>query len=197
MQVASILETLADGKLLFSNQTGDSAGVDGDGKKQAGARANLDLLCGADNKRCATNSDGSLALTDKGQVTFIGAKNADDSRQTYAEFLQTKDGKEMISAPFGGQQGSERTWFFGEYPKGGVVDKLLETFAGPHDTIGGKWSGLYDEQGNIKRGMSSTEAKAYDAVSGAALIPAATFAAAQGLPPEVWKAIGILLKAGQ
>ena len=38
---------------------------------------------------------------------------------------------------------------------------------------------------------------AYNAVSGVALIPAAPFAAAKELPPEVWKAIGILLKAGQ
>ena len=103
----------------------------------------------------------------------------------------------MLSAPFGGQQGNARTWLFGEYPKGGFVDKLLENFAGPHDTIGGKWTGLYDEQGNTKRGMSSTEDKAYEAVSGVALVPAGYFAAAKGLPPEVWKAIGILLKAGQ
>jgi filamentous hemagglutinin len=103
----------------------------------------------------------------------------------------------MTSAPFGGQQGSERTWLFGDYPKGGIVDKLLETFAGPHDTIGGKWTGLYDDKGNTKRGMASAEEKAYEAVSGVALIPAAPFAAAKGLPPEVWKAIGILIKGGQ
>jgi filamentous hemagglutinin len=56
---------------------------------------------------------------------------------------------------------------------------------------------LYDEQGNIKRGMSATKIKAYDAYSVVALVPATPFAAAQGLPPEVWKAIGILLEAGQ
>ena len=186
-----------NGKPLFSNQSGDSAGVDGDGKKFAGTRVNLDLLCGTDNKRCETNPDNSLALTDKGEVKFIGAKNKDGSDQTYADFLQTEDGKKMTSAPFGGQQGSERTWLFGDYPKGGIVDKLLETFAGPHDTIGGKWTGLYDDKGNTKRGMTSTEEKAYEAVSGVALIPAAPFAAAKGLPPEVWKAIGILIKGGQ
>jgi filamentous hemagglutinin len=185
------------GNPLFSNQSGDSAGVDSDGKKFAGTRANLDLLCGVDNSRCAKNVDGSLALTEKGQVEFIGAKKTDGTSQTYAEFLQTEDGKKMTNAPFGGQQGSERTWLFGEYLKGGIVDKLLETFAGPHDTIGGKWTGLYDDQGNTKRGMSSTEAAAYNALSGVALIPAAPFAAAKELPPEVWKAIGIFLKAGQ
>jgi hypothetical protein len=45
--------------------------------------------------------------------------------------------------------------------------------------------------------MASAEEKAYEAVSGVALIPAAPFAAAKGLPPEVWKAIGILIKGGQ
>jgi hypothetical protein len=29
-----------------------------------------------------------------------------------------------------------------------------------------------------------------------ALLPSAPFAAAQGLPPEVWKAISVLLKGG-
>jgi hypothetical protein len=42
-----------------------------------------------------------LALTDKGQVEFIGAKKTDGTFQTYAEFLQTEDGKKMTSAPFG------------------------------------------------------------------------------------------------
>ena len=186
-----------DGNLLFSNQSGDSVGVDGDGKKDAGTRVDLDRLCGADNSRCARNSDGSLALTNKGEVTFIGAKNKDNSNQTYAEFLQTEDGKKMLDAPFGGQQGSGRTWLFGEYPKGGTVDKLLEVFAGPHDTIGGKWSGLYDDQGNTTRGRSDEVKAAHEVWSGVALVPAAPFAAAKGFPPEVWKAIGIFLKAGQ
>jgi filamentous hemagglutinin len=104
----------------------------------------------------------------------------------------------MLSAPFGGLQGGERTWLFGmPYEKGGWVDNLLEAFAGPHDLIGGKVSGLYDEQGNIKRGMSETDIKVYNAWSGVALVPAAPFAAAQVLPPQVWQAISILLKAGQ
>ena len=83
------------------------------------------------------------------------------------------------------------------YEKGGMVDKLLEAFAGPHDLIGGKVSGLYDEQGNIKRGMSETDIKVYDAWSGVALVPASPFAAAQALPREVWQAMSVLIKAGQ
>ncbi len=81
--------------------------------------------------------------------------------------------------------------------EGGTVDKLLEAFAGLHDTIGGNWSGLYDEQGNTTRGRSDVVKAAHEVWSGVALIPAAPFAAAKELPPEVWKAIGIFLKAGQ
>jgi filamentous hemagglutinin len=185
------------GKPLFSNQSGESAGVNGTGFKLGGTRADLDLLCGTDGNRCSfeKNPDGSI---DKSKpVTFLGQENADKSRQSYADFLKTEEGQKMLSAPFGGLQGGERTLFGQTYDKGSWQDKLIEAFAGPHDLIGGKLSGLYDAQGNIKQGMSSNEIKAYDRWSAAALLPAAPFAASQVLSPEIWKAIGILLKAGR
>jgi hypothetical protein len=40
-------------------------------------------------------------------------------------------------------------------------DQLIEAFSGTHDMIGGKASGLYDEQGNIKRGMAESQRKTY------------------------------------
>ena len=72
------------------------------------------------------------------------------------------------------------------------VQTLFETpyDAGPHDMIGGKLSGLYDEQGNIKRGMSGAEAALYDRWSELAIPIASPFAAAQSLPPQLWNAIG-------
>jgi filamentous hemagglutinin len=90
-----------------------------------------------------------------------------------------------------------QTLFGTPCPPGSWQEKLIEAFGGTHDMIGGKLSGLYDEQGNIKRGMSATERNAYDAYSAVAIVPAAPFAAAEEFPPEVWKAIGILLKTGQ
>jgi len=96
----------------------------------------------------------------------------------------------------GGVQGYKGTLFGTPYEAGSWQDKLIESFAGTHDMIGGKLTGLYDSQGNIKQGMSKTESTAYDVWSGVAILPSAPFAAAQGLPPEVWNAIGILLKAG-
>ena len=84
------------------------------------------------------------------------------------------------------------------YEAGSWQDKLIESFAGTHDMIGGKLSGLYDDQGNIKRGMSQTEQTVYNkAVTTTAILPSVPFAAAQGLPPQVWNAIGVLLGAAK
>jgi filamentous hemagglutinin len=185
------------GKPLFSNISGDSSGVNGDGHKIGGTRADLDLLCGASGKRCSfeKNPDGSI---DKSKpVTFFGQENADKSRQSYADFLKTPEGQKMLSAPFGGLQGGERTLFGQPYEKGSWQDKLIEAFAGPHDLMGGKLSGLYDGQGNATQERSQATKNAQELWSGAALLPAAPFAASQVLSPEVWKAIGILIKAGQ
>lgn len=83
------------------------------------------------------------------------------------------------------------------YEAGSWQDKLIEAFSGTHDMIGGKVSGLYDTQGNIKREMSESERKAYDKWAAAAIVPAAPFALAEGLPPDIWKAISIFLGGGR
>ncbi len=58
-----------------------------------------------------------------------------------------------------------------------------------------KLTGLYDEQGNIRRGMSDAERAIYDNVITVGAIPvAAPFAAAELLSPAVWQAISIFLK---
>ena len=117
--------------------------------------------------------------------------------QTLDEFLSTPDGKKM-AGDTGGVQGVKGSLFGFEYKAGSWQDKLIESFAGSHDYIGGKASGLYDAQGNIKRGMSDTERAVYDKGITIGAIPlAAPFAAAEGISPEVWKAIGILLGAGR
>ncbi len=61
-----------------------------------------------------------------------------------------------------------------------------------------KLTGLYDEQGNIRRGMSDAERAIYDNVITVGAIPlAAPFAAAELLSPAVWQAISILLKGAR
>ena len=99
----------------------------------------------------------------------------------------------------GGVQGAEGsllkgTFMGSTYIAGSWQDKLIETFAGTHDFIGGKLTGLYDDQGNIRRGMSAAEQTFYNkVVTTSAIVPSVPFAAAQGLPPEIWKAVAILL----
>ena len=177
---------------VLSNASGESVGVNGDGFKGGGTRASLDQMCGPSNDRCAKNPDGSWALNEKGQVRFI-AKDANDNPLSIDDFLNTPEGQKM-SGPFGGVQGAKGTLFGKTYLAGSWQDKLIEAFAGPHDTIGGKSTGLYDRQGNIKQGMNSAERVGYEAVSGVALVPSSFFAAAQSFSPQVWNAISILLR---
>jgi len=116
--------------------------------------------------------------------------------QSLAEWLETPEGKEMTGAT-GGIQGWQGTLFGKPYLPGSWQDKLIEAFGGTHDYIGGQVSGLYDEQGNIKRGMTTAEKFAHERWSEIAIPVSAPFAAAELLSPEVWKAIAIFLRAGQ
>ena len=113
-----------------------------------------------------------------------------------AAFLESPDGIKMEGTT-GGIQGVKGTLFGTPYHAGGWQDKLIEAFGGTHDHIGGRLSGLYDQQGNIKPGMTKTESTAYDTWAAAAIVPAAPFAMATLLTPEVWKAISILLGAAK
>ncbi len=179
----------------LDNISSDSVGVRGDGIKLGGTRVDLDGLCGPSNERCAKNSDGSLALNQKQEIQFI-AKDEAGNPMTIDNFLKTPDGKKLIGAT-GGVQGMVGTMFGIPYAAGSWMDRLVEAFAGPHDYIGGGISGLYDEQGNAKRGMSELESKAYDSWSVVAIPVAAPFAAADGISREVWQAIHILLRAAR
>jgi filamentous hemagglutinin len=144
---------ITDGETTLTNLTdGLSEGVRGDGRKIGGTRVDLDGVCGADNRRCVTNDDGTLRLNENGQVQWY-PKGADG--KSLAEFLETPEGKELAGLT-GGIQGWKGTLFGVPYTAGSWQDKLIEAFAGTHDTIGGTLSGLYDGQGNIKRGMTTT-----------------------------------------
>jgi filamentous hemagglutinin len=190
---AGVVDTT--GKVL-SNVSGPSEGVRGDGVKAGGTRVDLDLLCGADNARCTfeKNSDGTIDY--RKPVTFEGRVKADGTRETLEDFLKTPEGQKMAGAT-GGVQGVKGTLFGVPYAPGSWQDKLIESFAGSHDFIGGKVSGLYDAQGNATRGRSDITKAAQEAWSVGAILPSAPFAAAEAFSPEAWKAIGILLGAGK
>jgi filamentous hemagglutinin len=100
-----------------------------------------------------------------------------------------------MSGLTGGIQGGTATFMGNTYPPGGVVARVFKAFGGEHDYIGGQATGLYDGQGNIKRGMSDAERTTYNTWSAVAIAPSTPFAMAPLLPPEVWKAISILLGA--
>jgi filamentous hemagglutinin len=106
--------------------------------------------------------------------------------------------KVKMTGATGGIQGWVGTLFGKPYIAGSWQDKLIEAFGGTHDMIGGKLSGLYDEDGNIKRGMTDTERSIYNnLVTTTAIAPSVPFAMAELLPPQVWQAISILVKGAK
>ena len=114
-----------------------------------------------------------------------------------AAYIHSFIDSQKLPGATGGIQGEKGTLFGVPYAAGSWQDKLIEAFAGSHDFIGGKISGLYDEQGNAKRGRTSMTKDAQEVWSAVAILPSTPFAAAQSLPPEVWKAIAVLLGAAK
>ena len=199
---------ITDGVTTLTNTSGVSVGGAWDLKpeKIGGTRADPDGLCGKSNERCVVQRDANLdpILDASGKTQLVynadgkmqfAAKDDNGNPMSLAAFLESPAGQKMAGAT-GGIQGWTGTLFGFPYPPGGLIDKLHEAFGGPHDHIGGKVSGLYDE-GNIKRGMTKAEDTLRQAWSGVALVPSAPFAMATLLPPEVWKAISILLGAAK
>jgi len=181
-----IVDLVPDDATALTNISGESAGGKWDLApiKTGGTRVDLDGICGKSNERCATNSDGSLKLNEQKQVIFTAG--------SLAKFLASALGQEMAGLT-GGIQGIKGTLFGIPYAAESWQDKLIEAFGGSHDLIGGSLSGLYDADGNIKRGMTAAKKSAYDKWAAAAILPATPFAMATLLPPEMWKAISILL----
>ena len=100
-----------------------------------------------------------------------------------------------MSGSTGGIQGQSGTLFGFAYQPGSWQDKLIEAYSGTHDMIGGRLSGLYDSQGNAKRGMTIFERKLYDhLVTTTALIPSTPFAVAEFLSPDAWNALILILR---
>ena len=189
---------VTDGATILSNVSGVSVGGkwDLDPTKTGGTRVDLDGVCGADNKRCMTKDDGNgnEILDLKNGMVQWNSDGADGKSIT--DWLKTDEGQKMAGLT-GGIQGMKGTLFGEPYAAGSWQDKLIEAFGGTHDVIGGQAVGLYGEQGNIKRGMTEVEAKAYGVWSGIAIAPSTPFAAATLFPPDVWKAISILLGAAK
>ncbi|MFA7349854.1 MAG: hemagglutinin repeat-containing protein [Methylotenera sp.] len=197
----------AYGNTLDNLLDGKSEGIRGDGIGTGGTRADLDLLCGTMNERCAIqkNPDNTptlgedgipkLALNEKYQVVFDQVKNTDGTLMSFDDFIANTPEGQKMPGDTGGIQGYKGTLFGKPYEAGSWQDKLIESFGGTHDFIGGQVSGLYDTQGNATRGRSEATIKAHDTWSATgAIAVSAPFAMAELLPPEVWQAISILLR---
>ena len=112
---------------------------------------------------------------------------------TVEDYLASSAGQSAAGLT-GGNQGATGTLAGIQYPPGGLVDQIIEAYAGTHDFIGGQVARLYDDQGNTKQNMSATERTAHEVWSDVAILPATPFAAATALPPQVWNAIAAILQ---
>jgi filamentous hemagglutinin family protein len=192
---------ITDGETTLDNMSGKSAGIRGDGFNTAGARVDLDILCGMANERCKVKTDmlgqtifdsagrPELELNSEGMIQFW----PDKAGTTLASYLTTPEGKKM-SGFTGGIQGAQGTLGGIPYAAGDVLDLLHEAYGGSHDFIGGTISGLYDGQGNTQRGRSETQKILHEVGSAAALIPSTPFAMSELLPPEAWKLLDTLMQ---
>lgn len=120
-----------EGNYVLTNMSGESAGIRGDGKKIAGTRVVLDIICGKSNERCITqkNADGSpvldekgmpmLKLTQDGMVQF-NRESVDGS--SLENFLTTHPEGQKMAGLTGGVQGGQGTLNGSPYPVGGLLD---------------------------------------------------------------------------
>ncbi|MGO4330124.1 beta strand repeat-containing protein [Cupriavidus sp. M-11] len=127
-----------DGRLV-SNATGPSSGINGDGMKIAGTRVSADDL----------RKYGTVVERPDGAWDFTGTGINPDTNDkwTLPEALNKEGGLT------GGFQGLPGTLAKSPYPPGTFTDKVLESFAGPHDYLGSLTA--YDSLGNLKEGMTS------------------------------------------
>lgn len=146
LKAPAVVDMNDNGK-IYSNVSADSSYFDG--IKLGGVRQNYGAICGGDNHRCLTDSNGKLYENDKRQYVFIG----DDYYKTFNDLLTkgenptTKENptKELIGAT-GGFQGAFGSMFGIKYKLGSAFEKAVENYAGDHDVIGGELF-FYDPYG--------------------------------------------------
>ena len=191
MTFVGIIDRSMLGSEPINNISAASVGLHGDGVKLGGTRIDLDIICGVTNERCVTDAQGNLELFN-GMVQF----DFEEAGMSLESFLATKKGKKAFGLT-GGVQGLKGTLFGVSYEAGSWQDRLIESFAGPHDMIGGKFGGLYDQSGNAERGRFQLTKYGQEAWSVAAIPVSAPFAAADALPAPVWQAISVLIKGAK
>ncbi len=145
---------------LVSNASGPSAGINGDGHKIAGTRVSFDDLM----------KYGTMSERPDGAWYFYGLDNPNTNKPwTLVQALEKEGGLT------GGFQGLGGTLKNVPYSAGTFTDRVLESFAGPHDYLGSLTA--YDNLGNLKEGMTSFERTLFEIQTDIDIPLAAPFAA--------------------
>ncbi|WP_265922419.1 two-partner secretion domain-containing protein [Cupriavidus nantongensis] len=148
---------------LVSNATGPSGGIDGDGFKVAGTRISFDDLL----------KYGTLSQRPDGAWYFYG--NSANLDPLSGDPWTLNDALMKEGGLTGGFQGLDGTLANSPYVPGGFIDKVLESFAGPHDYLGSLTA--YDSLGNLKEGMTSFQRVMFEIQTDIDIPLAAPFAA--------------------
>lgn len=120
---------------IYNNATGQgSVGIDGDGKRLAGTRIIKNEL----------EKLGTVNTISADTWTFTGTATNPETGKSYtlSEALAKQGGAT------GGSQALSPTFAGMPVAPGSFLDKLEESFAGPHDYMGGRIQGGYDSLGN-------------------------------------------------
>jgi RHS repeat-associated protein len=148
----------SDGGMCVNNHSGVSGGAFNDFTKIGGGRVDLTSLCGgADGgTMCTKNMDGSWTYN--------------DTAEKFAAQLAEQ------RSPMGGVQGGQGYFAgVGEYKPFSVQDRIVESFAGPHDALNSRY--WYNVVGNANTYTGA--AKTFgEVLSYANVVPAAPFAIA-------------------
>jgi filamentous hemagglutinin len=177
----------------ISNKSGDSVGVNGDGKKVAGGRVVLEYWC--DKGRCETDSSTKSGYKENADGTVI-FKSVDEDKNliTIAQFIE---GNPKLISPLGGHQGWQGQMAAPgiqfDYAAGSFWDKLAEAYSGTHDTLNSViW---YDELGNGKKLDGTLLGQIGATTNMTNVIVATPFALSVLLPPEVWNAVFTIINS--
>ncbi len=143
------------------------------------------MICG--ENRCSQNSDGSY--------TYYG----DDNLTSLTDAVNPTKNKlaSRLYGETGGFQsvGGEWNLHFKRIPytKGSISDKIVESFAGTHDMIGGQIWGWYDKQGNTLQNKNTLQTVGSTATTVVAIPVAAPFALSDLISSDMME---VLFKLG-
>lgn len=100
-----------------------------------------------------------------------------------------------LNGPTGGFQPEQGGWYttggtlIHPYKPGSISDKIIESFAGTHDFLGGQIWGWYGKDGNTSTNRTKFENTASGVTTGVAIPVSAPFALADLISPDVLQLI--------